>query len=340
MTLRVLETYGGGMGGGAARHLGELLPALGALGAEVHLASLGRDDLAPPGVATHRAGDLAGLITLIGALHPHVVHTHGVRANLLGRVAARLCDVPSVSTVHSVLALDYRSPLRAALAELVDDATMPWADRLIAVSAFVRRYLVHRGARPEDVTVVPNGIPPAPAGDPSLLRALGPAPILAVAARLHPAKGVDIAVRALQHLPNCTLAVFGEGPEEPALRSLSRELQLSTRIHFLGYRPDLRALWAGADLALAPSRAEGFGLSALEAMAQGVPVVAAAVGGLPDLLSAGGMLVPPDDPWALAQGVRAALSRRDALSHAARQRAAEFSLTASARATLEVLASV
>lgn len=340
MSLRVLEVYGGGRGGGAARHLGELLPALGSLGAEVHLMSLGRDDLAPPDVRVHRVPGPLGALALVAALRPDVVHTHGVRANLFGRAAARLSDVPSVSTVHSVLASDYRSPLRAAAAELLDDATLPWADRLIAVSAFLRGYLVRRGARPEHVAVVPNGIPPAPAGDPALLRSLGAGPILAVAARLHPAKGVDIAVRALADLPGCTLAVFGEGPEEAALRHLAADLGVADRAHFLGYRPDLRALWAGADVGLAPSRAEGFGLAALEAMAQGVPVVAAAVGGLPDLLSSGGILVPPEDPPALAGGVRAALARRAALSLAARRRAAEFSLAASARATLAVLASV
>lgn len=341
--LRVLEVYGGGMGGGAARHLQELLPALADLGLEVQLASLGRDTLAPDGIARHSPSGLGDLLSLIRRLNPHVVHTHGVRANLVGRVAAHLAGCACVTTVHSFLQFDYRSRERAALAEFLDDATLPWADRLIAISSALRDYLIDRGARPEHVVVVPNGIPAPPPGDPGPLRAISAGgPVLAIAARLHPAKGVDLAIRALGLLdPDVRLGVFGEGPEESALRALAASTGVSHQVHFFGRREDLRALWTGADLALVPSRAEGFGLAALEAMAQGVPVVASRVGGLPELLAAGGgLLVPPDSVPALADGIRRALRDRGALSQSAREVAAHYSLDRCARSTAAVLESV
>lgn len=339
MSTVVVEVYGGGMGGGAARHLAELLPALSAQGDAIWLLSLGRDDLWPDGIPVERVRGFLPAVRFLRRLRPDVVHTHGVRANFVGRLAARLAGIPSVTTVHSFLASDYGSPLRAAVAHLLDDATLPWADRVIAISHALRQDLIMRGARPEHIAVIPNGIPDPPAANPEVLKALGGGnPVLAVAARLQPTKGVDVAIRALRYLPHHHLAILGDGPALEELRRLADAELVSDRVHFLGYRDDLRAIIAGADLLLAPSRAEGFGLAALEAMAQGVPVVASRVGGLPELLSqGGGVLTPPDDPEALAQGVLEALATRDSLSQAARIAASSYTLREMARATAAVL---
>jgi glycosyltransferase involved in cell wall biosynthesis len=337
--MRVLELYGGGSGGGAARYLDDLLPALSHLGQEVHFVSLGRDDLQPAGAKSHRATTCSQLAQIVAQIRPHVLHTHGVRANFRGRICGRLLGVPVVTTVHSFLAQDYRTPERAALALHVDGATLHWSDRLIAISDALRTDLVLRGALPASVRVVPNGADP-PHPDPDRLRALlppGDGPLLCVAARLHPTKGVDVALSALRHLPKARLAILGDGPERASLEKLAGELGVLERAHFLGYRTDFAAIVAGADLFLVPSRAEGFGLAALEAMGQGVPVVASRVGGLPEVVGDAGAFAAAGDPAALAAAVVAALQEREALAQRARERAALFTVQRMAEATLGVL---
>ena len=337
--MRIVEVYGGGDGGGAAHYMQTVLPGL-ALQDEVHFLSLGRDHLAPEGASLHRSAQRRAL-GAIRALHPDVLHTHGLRANLLGRLYGRLHDVPVVTTVHSFLAQDYPSEANAAPALLLDGATLHWSRRLIAVSSAIAADLIARGALAGSVAVVPNGIAPPPPPDPAALPAIVQAhPLLCVAARLHRTKGVDVAVRALALLPTAQLAVLGEGPERDALRRLAAELGVLDRLHLLGFRPDFGAIVAGADLLLVPSRAEGFGLAAVEAMAQGVPVAASAVGALPEIVGPGGLLCPPDDPARLAEVVGRALEERPALSRAARLQAGLFSLARTVEGTRAVLRDV
>ena len=334
--MRIVELYGGGDGGGAARYMRDVLPGL-AQTDEVWFVSLGRDHLAPAGTQVLRVGQ-RGALSAIARLRPDVLHTHGVRANLLGRVYGRLRDTPVVTTVHSFLAQDYLRPGAAATALQLDSATLHWSRYLIAVSQAIADDLVQRGALPSSVRVVPNGMGPAPAPDAATLPGLVHGrPLLCVAARLHPTKGVDIAIRALGHLPGTQLAVLGEGPERKALMALMTELGLEGRVHFLGYREDFASIVAGADLLLVPSRAEGFGLSALEAMAQGVPVVASAVGALPEIVGDGGVLTAPGDPASLARAIAAALARRERLGATARVRAGHYTLARTVRETRAVL---
>ncbi len=337
--MRIMELYGGGTGGGAARYLGDLLPALAGLGHEVHYVSLGRDDLQPRGAERHRTQGFSQLLRLARRLRPDVLHTHGVRANFRGRLCGRFLGVPVATTVHSFLAQDYRSPARAALALQVDGATLHWSDRLIAISGALREDLIDRGAFADSVRVVPNGADPPPP-DPEGLRGLLPpedGPLLCVAARLHPTKGIDVALSALTHLPTARLAILGEGTERGALEHLARRLGVAERAYFVGYRKDFAAIVAGADLFLVPSRAEGFGLAALEAMGQGVPVAASRVGGLPEVVGDAGAFASPGDPAALAAAVQEALQNHAALAQRARDRAALFTVSRMAEATVWVL---
>ena len=335
--MRIVELYGGGTGGGAARHLMDLLPALATRGDDVHYVSLGRDDLQPQGAERHTVQGFGALVRRIKQLHPDILHTHGVRANFRGRLIGRLQGAAVATTVHSFLAQDYRSALRADLALQLDSATLHWSDRLIAISQSLREDLLLRGALVQSVVVVPNGITPPPPDKNTLRKFVPQRPLLCVAARLHPTKGVDVALRALALLPGAHLAVLGEGAERAALETLASQLAIADRVHFLGYRSDFAAIVAAADALLVPSRAEGFGLAALEAMAQGVPVAASRVGGLPEVVGDGGILVPPDDPAALAKAAGALLARREEYGQYARARAALFSLDAMANATQAAL---
>src|SRR5207245_5777728 len=146
-------------------------------------------------------------------------------------------------------------------------------------------------------------------------------PIVGFSCLLGRLKGVDVLLRAAATLPGLLVEVAGDGPERPGLEAIDPSAT------FLGWQPRLDDLLARWDVFALPSREEAFGIAALEAMAAGRPVVATRVGGLPELIEDGltGLLVPPDDPAALA----AALARlaadpalRARMGQAARERAA------------------
>lgn len=129
-----------------------------------------------------------------------------------------------------------------------------------------------------------------------------------VVARLSPEKNVPLALRAFalvaKELPKARLEIFGDGPERTELERLAEELGLSERTTFHGYVEGARGAGRFSVLAV-PSTKESFGVAALEAMADGLPVVATRVGGLPEVVVHGktGVLVPPEDPLAMANAL-------------------------------------
>lgn len=148
-------------------------------------------------------------------------------------------------------------------------------------------------------------------------------------------KGLDTLIRAYALLrarhPDVPLLVAGRGKDGAAVESLARELGVADGVRMLGPVSDARRLdlLAGARVLLMPSRFEGFGLVAAEAMAAGVPVVATRAGALPEVVDEprGGVLVPVDDPEALAEAAAALLDddgRRAQLSREARESARRF----------------
>lgn len=127
---------------------------------------------------------------------------------------------------------------------------------------------------------------------------------------LIPRNGMDTLVEAVGLLPEelqWNLVIAGDGPEQTNLKHQASKIRHRNRISFLGRvdNQDIPKLLAQADLFVRPSRKEGFGVSFIEAMAAGVPVIATPVGGIPDFIShkKTGLLVPPDDPQALAEAI-------------------------------------
>ena len=166
-------------------------------------------------------------------------------------------------------------------------------------------------------------------------------------------KGLDVLLKATARLkathPGVTLAVAGQDPSATGgkVRRLVRGLGLSDRVFFTGRldRAALAALLWHADVFVLPSRQEAFGVSALEALAAGVPVVASDVGGLGEILrdAAHGVLCPPDSPRALAEaigGLLGAAARRRELARPGPARAAQFSLDRMIRAVRELYLSL
>jgi glycosyltransferase involved in cell wall biosynthesis len=123
--------------------------------------------------------------------------------------------------------------------------------------------------------------------------------------RLHPNKGFDVLLRAIALLPRGHLYLAGAGPEEAALRALAAELGITDRVSFLGWRRDIGALLAAADMFICSSRHEPLGNVVLEAWSAAKPVIAAAAQGPTELISDGadGLLVPKEDAPALAAAI-------------------------------------
>jgi glycosyltransferase involved in cell wall biosynthesis len=239
-----------------------------------------------------------------------LVHAHMYRAEVIGTRAAVAAGVPVIfATVHSSRV---RSPQDVALlAELT-----PMMDRLIVPSDAIAHKVRCEGREGARFAVIPNGVDlsrfaaPAPS---STVRAdfdiPGEAPLVGVVARLEAEKGHRFLLDAWPSVqagtPEARLLIVGEGSEADALRAQASSLGIADRVVFTGRREDISALTAELSVAVLPSLREAQGISILEAMARRVPVVASAVGGIPEVITSGvdGLLVERADPEALAVAV-------------------------------------
>jgi glycosyltransferase involved in cell wall biosynthesis len=189
-------------------------------------------------------------------------------------------------------------------------AALRRADVVMSPSAYLRELAIGWGLDPGGVVVVPNPAPSPPALPPrETLRAelALDGPSLAFAGRLTAQKDLDVAFDALADVPAATLVVLGDGPERASLERRVRDAGLNGRVRFLGSgtRDDVLRLFRAADAAVLPSRWENMPHTVLEALAVGTPVVAAAVGGVPEVVHDGenGLLVPPGDAAALGAAI-------------------------------------
>jgi glycosyltransferase involved in cell wall biosynthesis len=284
--------------------------------------------------------DLRAFVKLVALLRrerPDIVHTHTAKAGTLGRLAAILCGVPvRVHTFHGHVFAGYFPPWQTQLFLAVERLLGRFTHRIVTLSDGLRRELVERYhiAPWDTVAVIPLGLDLQPmaacaARRGELRRELGvgkSARLVGIVGRLVPIKNHDLFLDAFAALPRRGAravhgVVVGGGELEARLRQRVRALGLADRVHFLGWRRDLAPVYADLDVAVLTSRNEGTPVALIEAMAAGVPVVATAVGGAPDLLDHGeqGELVPP--PFRAAD-LAAAIGR--ALTPAARARSARL----------------
>lgn len=184
----------------------------------------------------------------------------------------------------------------------------PRCKAVIACSESIRENLVNDARIPKElVRVVTIGIdlPPNPAAPPSPEE--GRLPLVVTFAKLTPRKDLATFLRAARQVLDvlggaCQFLIVGEGPEEPALRKLMRQLNLEKHVTFAHPSVPHAQILEDADIYVQTSKAEGFGVSVLEAMSWGLPVVATSVGGLISLVRDGqnGFLVPVENPGAVA----------------------------------------
>jgi L-malate glycosyltransferase len=196
------------------------------------------------------------------------------------------------------------------------------ASLVVGVSPQVIEPFVEDGIDPAKTQVIYNGIDFSrlrPKTGASLRRELGlphDAVVVVSIGSLIRRKGHDLLIRAFSHLGierNLRLLIAGDGPEQPNLELLVAELDLTSRVRFLGYSDDVAGICATSDLLALASRMESFGLVLAEAGYFGLPVVATAVGGIPEVVEDGvtGLLVPPEDPQALAAALARLIDDRD-----------------------------
>jgi glycosyltransferase involved in cell wall biosynthesis len=231
------------------------------------------------------------------ACQPALVHTHLGDADLLGGLAARSLGIPVVATIHA-MRWQTRDAWRRRLVSLC-------ADRIIAVSDSARAEYLRLGwAREEQVVTIPNGsdLVTAAGEGAAVRRELGLAPddlVVAMVSALRPEKGHDVALAAVgalrERFPNLRLLIVGAGDLEGEL-SAAAQASAGTVV-MAGLRSDVMRVLDAADVLLHPSRADAYPTTLLEAMAASVPVLASAVGGIPEIVTAGetGVLVsaPP-----------------------------------------------
>ncbi|HEY4596913.1 MAG TPA: glycosyltransferase family 4 protein [Thermoanaerobaculia bacterium] len=197
--------------------------------------------------------------------------------------------------------------LKAPFQVLLGLITVRAADLVLAPSEATAAEL-RRDYRAAEVGVIPNvtgGLEIAPAGEVE-----GPPGYLLFVGRLRIRKGVEVLLEALREIPGARLRIAGDGEHRPALERAAAEL--GPAVTFLGTRDaaQVRTLLRGAAALVVPSIYEGMPLVVLEAMAAGVPVVASAVSGIPEVVVDGetGWLVPPEDPEALARALEEILA--------------------------------
>ncbi|MFN0009934.1 MAG: glycosyltransferase family 4 protein [Planctomycetota bacterium] len=251
-------------------------------------------------------GAVSGLRRAIEGFGAELVHLHTGRATWLGGLAARFAAVPAITTrrMDRRIAKNWRSRLIYG----------PLVARAVAISPAVHEALLEAGVEPAKVSTIPSSVDPAalaPRVQRETTRRALEVPegalVLLVLASLIRRKGLDVLLDALATLrnPGIVLWIAGEGPERAALEAQAERLGLAARVRFLGRREDAADLLAACDVYVLPSRREGLGVSALEAMAARRPIVATRVGGLGDAVAdeRTGLLVPPEDAAQLARAL-------------------------------------
>jgi glycosyltransferase involved in cell wall biosynthesis len=310
--------------------------------ASIRRVSVGARDRRP----LARVRELRALMRELGVTLLHM-HSPTAGGQAVPALAARASGVAAtLATYHQI------QPQRLVFKRRIVNAVAHGllVDRTIAVSTDVKRTLTRNaGLLDRHLVVIPNGIDPEPppGARPHDLRRAPDDVLIGAFARLSPEKGLPGVLDAMRIVaakdPRARLLVAGDGPQRDELIERAKRLELGDRVEFLGFRRDARLLMAQLDIFVHAPLYEGFGLVVLEAMAAGLPVVAARVaGGITDTVVDGktGILVAPGDTETLATALLSLVNDPDArqrLGAAGRARClASFSARAVAARTAAI----
>jgi len=243
---------------------------------------------------------------------PHIVHGAVFGGVAVAAIAGRMAGVATIIGEETSDPANRRwrgHALYRALTTLTH--------QMVAISPSVESYLVDRIRIPRSkVTLIPNGVRDPGPSDPTeraaMRRSLGLMPhdfVLVTTGRLHDGhKRVSDILRAVAQLRPAIpakLIVVGDGPDRQPLEALAQDLGVAEAVHFVGYQAQPRLFLDLADVFVLASSREGFGLVLVEAMFAGLPIVATAVGGIPNVIEDGttGILVPPVAPTGIAKAI-------------------------------------
>ena len=257
------------------------------------------------------AGTFAQFVRQLRRESPDILHTNSPISGLWGRTAGTLAGVPHiVSTEHSV---HDGYPLKHRLA---NGLTLGLAETAVAITPAVARSFqwwerpLLRACNCE-IRTIPNGVDvdriAERTGDTAVADGAGEGPMIGTVGRLVEAKGIETAVRALprirENAPDTELVVVGDGPRRDALESLAERLGVSHALRITGFVEDPFPEVAAFDVAMFPSRWEGFGLATAECMAASVPVVASDIPAFREVVGDAGVLVESESPAMFADAV-------------------------------------
>jgi len=262
-------------------------------------------------VSTRRyLGERRAVAALCRTHRPDIAHFHGYRCDVLGGPAARAEGIATVSTAHG-FAFGGRG-FKNDVYEYLQRRALRRFAAVIAVSQPIVEQLVRDGVAAHRVHLIRNAWSPrgVPLDRPAARARLGVPPearLVGWVGRLTGEKGADVLLRAIANIPELpvSVSIVGEGTDRTALEALAQQLGIGERIRWHGIVPEAAELFPAFDVFAISSRTEGTPIVLFEAMACEVPVVSTRVGGVPDVVSDGeAILVPREDPVALAHGIR------------------------------------
>lgn len=251
------------------------------------------------------------ILRIIREKEIQLIHTHLYHANMYGRIAAFIAQIPVVSSEHN--AHSPHKPARRVINRLLARKT----NRMIAVSQMVKDHIISRdGIAPAKVEVIYNGIDISRFTS-SLTKIAAREKIgvpencflIGTVGRLSEEKGhiylINAVRRAKDIIPDLRFIIVGSGPQELPLKKVVSDYNLGQTVLFAGFRRDVPDIMKAMDVFAFPSLREGFPVALLEAMASCLPVVVTPVGGITEIITDGanGLLVQPCDEESLAQSI-------------------------------------
>jgi len=243
-----------------------------------------------------------------------LIHTHGYRADVLGFMAASPLRVPLVATCHGFI----RNDKKLLFYTYLDKIILKRFNRVIAVSSEIATTLIKGGIKERNISIVPNAVDlNHDKNGIKECRSMTRAStgwyenhfVLGYIGRLSEEKGVRVLLEAVSSIVLAgvpvQVAIIGEGSQRACLESMSRTHGMENVVKFLGFQRNIQSWLPSFDAFILPSLTEGTPMAMLEAMLYGLPVVATAVGGIPDIIKSGrnGILVRPGNARDISEAV-------------------------------------
>jgi len=251
---------------------------------------------------------IKSLYRYIEQKNPHIIHTHGIRANFIGRLAARKTGKPIVTTVHSSMYHDYSHTIKKTFYHRIEKLTRPYTTKYIAVADSLKKELIGDGVPEDKIKLIYNGLSPNFPLDEKVepflrseLKIGEDIPILISIGRMEAVKNQEMLLEIFATLKQNKIpfhgVLAGDGPLLPQLKEQAEVKGIKDDVSFLGFRKDICGLLSESDVFLLTSNMEGMPITILEAMAARTPVVLSDVGGMPEIvrLAKNGYIVPVND---------------------------------------------